>query len=317
MNNSPNDQLKKNDDEIDLLELFHVLLQGKWIIVSVTAFASIIGVIYSLYLPNIYKSEAILARADSSNDMSRALGGMGGIASLAGLNLSSESGKSNSTKAIEKLNSLSFFENNILPYIFLPNLMALDSWDIHTNDLIYNENLYNSDTNTWVRKYSYPKTQIPTAQESFKVFKQKHFGLKEDSKNGFLTLTIKHQSPFIAKQWADLIINQVNAFYREKDKSESEKSVIYLNKQINVTSLSEVKEAIAELLQNETKKLTLIEVKQSYVFEYIDPPAIMELKSEPKRALICILAALFGGMLSILFAFLKYYDFKKKILIRS
>ena len=41
MNNSPNDQLKKNDDEIDLLELFHVLLQGKWIIVSVTAFASI------------------------------------------------------------------------------------------------------------------------------------------------------------------------------------------------------------------------------------------------------------------------------------
>ncbi len=42
------------DDEIDLRELFYVLLKGKWIIVSVTAFLSIIGVIYSLLLPNIY-----------------------------------------------------------------------------------------------------------------------------------------------------------------------------------------------------------------------------------------------------------------------
>ena len=59
MNNSPDDQLKKNDDEIDLLELFHVLLQGKWIIVSVTAFASICGVLYSLSLPNIYESRSL------------------------------------------------------------------------------------------------------------------------------------------------------------------------------------------------------------------------------------------------------------------
>ena len=42
------------DDEIDLRELFYVLLEGKWIIVSLTAFVSIVGVIYSLLLPNIY-----------------------------------------------------------------------------------------------------------------------------------------------------------------------------------------------------------------------------------------------------------------------
>ncbi len=43
-NKHPNDF----DDEIDLRELFYVLLEGKWIIVSLTAFVSIIGVIYSL-----------------------------------------------------------------------------------------------------------------------------------------------------------------------------------------------------------------------------------------------------------------------------
>ncbi len=54
-NKHPNDF----DDEIDLRELFYVLLEGKWIIVSLTAFVSIIGVIYSLSLPNIYQSNRL------------------------------------------------------------------------------------------------------------------------------------------------------------------------------------------------------------------------------------------------------------------
>ena len=65
-NNHPNDF----DDEIDLRELFHVLLEGKWIVVSLTAFISILGVIYSLLLPNIYESKAILVPVNSSSSIS-------------------------------------------------------------------------------------------------------------------------------------------------------------------------------------------------------------------------------------------------------
>ena len=317
MNNLPDSQLNKKDNdyrnEIDLLELFHVLFQGKWIIVSVTAFVSIIGVVYSLSLPNIYKSEALLAPVNSASGISGALGNLSGLAGLTGVSLASGSDEDNSLKAIKKLSSLSFFENNILPYIFLPDLMALESWDPETNTLAYDENLYQKNTNTWVRDASYPNTQIPTAQESFRAFIGKHFALTTDNKTGFISLKIKHQSPFIAKQWADLMIKQVNTFYRQKDKVESEKAVSYLNQQITTTSLSEIKESIAELLQQQTKKLTLIEAKQLYVFESIDPPAVMELKSEPGRALICILIALFGGMLSIVLVLIKHYVFKKKV----
>jgi LPS O-antigen subunit length determinant protein (WzzB/FepE family) len=79
-----------------------------------------------------------------------------------------------------------------------------------------------------------------------------------------------------------------------------------------MTGLSEIKQVIAELLQEETKKLTLIEANQYYVFDYIDPPAVMEKKSEPKRALICIFSALLGGMLSLLFVLIRHYAFSKK-----
>ena len=300
------------DDEIDLQELFYVLLQGKWIIVSITAFLSIIGLIYSLLLPNIYESKALLVTVNSSTGMSSALQGYGGLAGLAGISLPSGSGELNSEKAIKKISSLSFFENNLLENILLQDLMAVKSWNFETNTLVYDESIYKNNSNTWVRDYSYPQKKIPSAQESFEVFITEHLSLSEDKKTGFITLSIKHQSPFVAKQWTELVINEVNTFYRQKDKSESERAVSYLNQQILMTSLSEIKLVIAELLQEETQKLTLIEANQFYVFDYIDPPAAMEQKSEPKRALIIILSAILGVMLSIILVLIKHYGSKKK-----
>jgi hypothetical protein len=301
------------DDEIDLRELFYVLLEGKWIIVSLTAFVSIIGVIYSLSLPNIYQSNTILVPVNSSSGISRALGSYSSLAGIAGISLPSGGDEGNSAKAIQKISSLSFFENNILPNIHLPDLMAVKSWNSKTNTLAFDKNIYDTKSNTWIRGFSYPQQQIPSAQESFEVFKTAHLSLIEDKKTGFITLAIKHQSPFIAKQWVELVINEVNAFYRQKDKSESEKAVSYLNQQISMTGLSEIKQVLAQLLQEETKKLTLIEANQFYVFDYIDPPAVMEEKSEPKRALISILSALLGGMLSILLVLIRHYAIKQKV----
>lgn len=301
------------DDEINLTEMFRALFEGKWIIISVTTFISIIGIIYSLYLPNIYQSKAILVPVNSSSGISAAMKSYGSLAGLAGINLPASNDESNTTKAIKKLGSLSFFEKNVMPNIFLPNLMALKSWDISNNKIIYKNDIYLLESNTWVRDYIYPYKQIPSAQESFRVFKSKHFSISEDVKTGFITLSINHQSPFIAKKWTELLVNEINSFYRQQDKLESEKTLIYLNNQIAKTNLTEIKQVIAQLLQQETQKLALVEAKQFYVFDYIDPPAVMEKKSEPKRAIICFIFAICGGMVSILIVLLKHYGFRKKI----
>ena len=301
------------DDQIDLRELFYAFLDGKWIIISITTFVSILGVVYSLLLPNIYESKALLVPVNPSSTISGSLDGYSGLAGLAGISLpySPDTG-GNSLKAIQKIKSLSFFEENIMKNIYLPELMAVKSWDSKTNTIVIDENIYDTNTNTWVTKSPHSQHTTPTAQKSFKVFKSKHLTFIEDKKTGFSTLSIKHQSPFIAKEWAELIVNEINSFYRQKDKLESEKAVSYLNQQISMTSLSEIKEALAQLLQEQTKKLALIEANQFYVFDYIDPPAVMELKSEPKRSLICILFALVGGMLSVLVVLIRHFVNIKK-----
>jgi hypothetical protein len=298
-------------NKIDLQKIFNVLLHGKWIIISVTSFISIIAIIYSLLLPNLYVSKALIAPVDASNNIERALGGYSNLAGLAGINLPSGSDEGNSLEALQKISTLSFFEKKILSNIYLPDLIAIKSWNSKTNTITYDKNLYDTNTNTWIRDYSYPQQLIPSAQESFRVFKENHLNIVEDRKTGFITLSIKHQSPYIAMQWVELIYNEINSFYRQKDKLQSEKTVSYLNEQILITDLYEIKQVLAQLLQEEVKTLALIEASESYVFNYIDPPAVMEQKSEPKRALICILSAILGGMLGVIIVFIRHILIKK------
>ena len=299
------------DDEIDILEILSVLFQGKWIIVLITSFAAILAVLYSLSLPNLYQSNSVLVPHDSSSSGSSPFQGVSGLASLAGVNLTSQGSDSNSVKAIKKIKTLSFFENNILPNIFLPELMAIKSWNPKTNILIFDEDIYDESSKTWVRNFSYPKELIPSAQESFEVFK-KNFSISQDNETGFITLKIKHQSPFVAKKWAEILVDEINLYFEKKDKLKAEKSVLYLNKNIAKTNLTEIKQVMASLLQQETQKLMLIEASESYVFEYLDPPAVMEIKSEPRRSFICILGTIVGFIAGILIVLARFYIFNRR-----
>lgn len=312
-NNNIN-SLNKNEREIDIGELFNVLWIGKWIIIAITTSFSIFAILYSLSLPNIYQSKAILSAVESSggNGLSQAMKSYGGLASLAGVNLSSSDSGSNSSKAIEKIKTLSFFEKNILPNIFLPDLMAVDYWDASNNKLEYNRDVFNEDTQSWTGYSGHNKNKIPSPQESFNAFGG-HLQIIKDVDTSFITVAIKHKSPFVAKAWTELVVNQLNNFFREKDKKDAEAAMNYLNIQMSQTSFAEIKLVIAQLLQQKMQQLTLIEAGEFYVFDYIDPPAVMETKSEPVRSLICIIGAFLGGILGCLVVIVRYYFFDKKV----
>ena len=137
---------KYTDDfngKIDLRELFFILIEGKWIITYATIIVLLIGFTYSLFLPDLYESEALLAPVDESTSLSSvALSQYSGLAGLAGINLPAQEIGGNHKKAIELIGSLNFFEKNILPNIFLPDLMAVKSWNNKENKIIYDDSIY-------------------------------------------------------------------------------------------------------------------------------------------------------------------------------
>ena len=60
-------QSSSSDDEVDLREIWLAIWRGKWLIVSISILFAIGSVYYALSLPNMYKSDVILAPANSGN----------------------------------------------------------------------------------------------------------------------------------------------------------------------------------------------------------------------------------------------------------
>ena len=87
---------------------------------------------------------------------------------------------------------------------------------------------------------------------------------------GFVTVLIKHQSPYVAKAWLDNIISSINQTLRQDQKKRSLLSIEYLNNQIASSSYTEINQVLSALIQQETEKLMLIEVNKDYIFKAIE-----------------------------------------------
>mgnify|MGYP000563068029 FL=1 len=303
-NNLDLNDFEHPENEIDIKDLLKALWDGKKIIIALTTLFSIVAVLYSLSLPNIYTSTALLSPAGQETSAAGSMGGIGGLANLAGISLSAQS-TGNSAKALTKVKTLSFYKENILPNIFLPDLVAMESWGSQNNTISYASNKFYDAESKIILKTATPQT-------TYKKF-MKIVTFSKDVNNGFITISVKHQSPYIAKEWTELVVDQLNQFFRTQDKRQAEVSMSFLNAQIAQTSYTEIKNIIAELLKQEIQQLTLIEANDYYVFSYLDPPIVKEEKSEPTRSSISILGAVFGFMFSILIVLFKNYISVRKL----
>lgn len=289
------------EDEIDLRELFSVIWQGKWIITAITAVFAVGSVIFAINQPNIYKAEALLAPASSegsSGGLAALASQFGGLASMAGINLGGGSGTDKTQLAIEVLKSRQFVGEFIEKHQILPELMAVEKWHMAGNKLSFDPELYNSETKTWIRKATPPRLPEPSIQEAHKSF-IKLVSVNSAKDTGMVTISVEHQSPFVAKQWVDWLVADINRVMKERDVSEATRSTEFLNKQIELTNVADIRAILYKLVEEQAKTIMFAEVRDEYVFKTLDPALVPEEKAKPKRALICVIGILLGGMFGV------------------
>ena len=312
--NQANASMQNNiaDDEIDLRELFTAIWQGKWIIIAITTLFAVASVFYAINQPNIYKSEALLAPAeqDKAGGLGALAGQFGGLASLAGVNLGAGGGVDKTQMALEVLKSRQFTSEFIQKHNLLPDLMAVESWNREKNTVIYDEELYIADQNKWIREAELPFKPEPSMQEAYKKFK-KVISANINKETGMVTIAIEHVSPYVAQQWVNWLIQDINKTMKQRDVLEANKSTTFLTQQLEQTKIADIRTVLYKLVEEQTKTIMFANVRDEYVFKTIDPAIVPEQKSGPKRALICILGVLLGGMLSVMLVLIRYFVDKK------
>lgn len=296
-------------DEIDLRELFSILWQGRSAVLIGSLLGAVLSVGYALSLPDIYTAEAVMAPKDEGSGLNGLASQFGGLAGLAGINVGGGE-VSKVQVALETLQSRAFYAK----YMYedsLVLLMAAEGWDRASGKSIIDEDIYDSSSNKWIRDVQLPYKQKPSVQEAYRKFISDHLVVSENKKTGFVTVTIKHYSPIVARSWIATMLQSLETSAREKEIREAENSIVFLKKESVSNSLISLNEVFAGLIEEQTKKIVLASASDEYLFEVIEPAVVAELKSEPKRSLICILGSLLSGMLSLLYVLIKHYAFQK------
>ena len=298
------------DDEIDLRELFGVLWVGKIKIIAITAVFAVASVIYALSVPNQYKATALLAPAQSGGGgLSGALGQLGGLASLAGVSIGG--GESSEAQiAQEIMKSWNFIESFIADNDLAVEVFAAEGWDRESNQLQIDGDIYDAETKTWlVENDNTGELGPPSSWELFEEFSEQ-LAVSEDKKSGLVSVSIEYYSPQIAKQWIDMYVSAVNAHMQQRKVAQVTNNINYLQAQIEKTSIAEMREVFYTIIEEQTKNRMVAEASPEYAFVAVSPSMVPEAKSQPKRALICILGTLLGGMLSVLLVLIMHYTKK-------
>ena len=299
------------DDEIDLRELWNALWEGKTQIAAITSVFAIASIVIALMLPNIYRSEALLAPAAESEGggLAALAGQFGGLASIAGINLS-DGATDPTVVALEVLKSRRFVKSFINKHQLLLPLMAADGWTATSDTLEFDNDIYDIDNQEWVRNVSAPLKPKPSDIEAYEFFMDDVLSVSQDKKSGLVTIAIEFYSPSLAKQWVDWLVTDLNDYMRAKDLNNAERTISYLNEQLNSTSIADMQTIFFQLIEEQTKTIMLANVRQDYVLEVIDPAVVPEKEAKPKRAMICVLITLLGGFISVFFVLIRHFSRK-------
>ncbi|MGK0525307.1 MAG: hypothetical protein ACI92N_002959 [Pseudomonadales bacterium] len=293
------------DDEIDLRQLFATLWAGKWLVMAITTLFAAGGVAFALTKPDIYQASVLVAPANEEGGVKGLSGQLGGLASLAGINLGG--GGSNQTIiAKEVLQSRAFLINFIRRHQLAVPLKAVDGWNKEKHQWQYNREVYNPETKEWL-KDDKGDSFAPTDWDLVKAFKGNYLSLSESKDTGMLTISIKSLSPVAAKDWAGLLVADLNEHMRKEDVGTSEARIAYLEGKLRETSIAGMQQVFYQLIESETRTVMLANAQPEYVFKTVDPAVAPQEKSEPKRALIVMLAVMLGGMLGVFIVFVRAF----------
>lgn len=291
------------DYEIDLKELVSIVWYGKWLISGFILFSAVIAVVIALWLPNIYKAEAILAPSEESQGggLSQMAEQLGGLATLAGVDIGNKRDEK-VTIALEILKSRSFLSNFVGKYDFLPQVMASKGWNLE-DGIIYDEDDYDIQLEQWVRDVDPPLSKVPSDQEVVEKFREDLLFINRNDNSGIVEIGIFHHSPQFAKEVVDLLVKELNKTMRDRDVQEAQRSLEYLKDELEKTSLRPMEEVFYQLIEQQTQTMMLANIRPEYIFHTIDPAVVPEKKVRPSRVMIVFFGVFIGGVVGFFVAF--------------
>lgn len=272
------------DDSIDLRAIIARLwLRRLWIVASVLLCGSLFLAVAFFTTP-IYRATTVFVPASvglpgGGSLLGGALGSLGDLASLAGVNIGG--GATETEEALAVLRSRQFTEAFVREENLMPRLYPT-KWDAR-------------------RQIWKAGVVPPTPAQAYKYFDTAIRSVSQDKKTGLITMMIDWRDRLEATQWANELLARLNAEMRARAIAKADASVSYLELELNKTAAIGTRDAISRLMEAQIRQRMIANVTQEYAFRVVDTAIAPDNKDvlKPKKAVILVSGLVLGLLLAV------------------
>ena len=296
--NYNNQPIYIEEDEIDLRELFATIWKHKIFILFFVFIVTSLAIIFTLSKPNEYKVSITLAPQEQSKSLN--LGGLGALASMAGVNVGGSSGITPDIAFQKVLENYKFMTNFIKKHnidkILLNNELEKDYIFAMNNDSVY--------------KYFHHSAKKDDNEKQPTLFDiytdlSKQFSISTDKKTGLINIDFISPSREFAYKTLNQFLEDSTNYLVERNLKDLNSQINKYQKELKKTDNLELKAELAKLVSGLIKQKVYINSSKYYKVKVITDPYIPDVKDKvkPKRALIVIVAFITSFILAIFLVF--------------
>ncbi len=291
------------DDEIDLAELFATLWAGKHIIGAFCA-ATILAASVFLHTADRKYTASVTLQPITSDQSVPNLGGLGGLASLAGVSL--PSGGASDFGTFEALLTSEEVAARVINRAPLIQKIYASEWN--ADDGKYMPNVPGPASNV-LRAIKYVLTgnsagdYTPPNGQRLAEYVSKTLALSTNRDTGFLTISAEVSDPQLHVELMLAVVEEADALLKERFMATGASTLAFYQNKILSARAREHREALAKLIAQEEQKLMLATRDTAYVADVVMGPNISLKPTSPKASLVLALAfvlGLFSGAAAVL-----------------
>jgi uncharacterized protein involved in exopolysaccharide biosynthesis len=251
------------DDGVDFSDVVRFIWRHRFVIALACFCCGVIAVALALTATPIYRAEVVVTEVHDRNmtGVGSLATQLGGIASLAGVELTPGANPSQEAEAVLESRRL------VEEFIKRGNLLPVLS-----------------------RRGSKPSTLWIAVRQ----FKEGVVSVRKDMRKGVTTVAMEWTDAATAANWANEFVALANELIRRRALDESGRNIAYLNEQIARTNDVELRRVMYNLIENETRTLMLANARAEYAFEVVDPAVPPEIRTRPHRALMVLVGVALG-----------------------
>jgi uncharacterized protein involved in exopolysaccharide biosynthesis len=238
---------------------------------------AVAGFVIASVLPRKYRAIVVMVPSESMESGSGGglMSQLGGLAEVAGL--PGVGGNSARDEAFEVLHSrtlaLHFIEANHLAPLLFPK-----RWDERA------------------QRWKTTGRGEPSTADQVKEFNTRVSSVSQDKLTGTIRVSITWKDPQVAAEWANALVVMANDQLRNRAIGDATQVVDYLDKQIERTQSTEVRQALFSVMERELRKSAIANVNREYAFKVVDPAMVPDVRDwvSPSRAVYTLIGGLLG-----------------------